>query len=97
MESVTFQGNFKSLSTDLNNVKWQIINQTRSHDDSPCGQQLTENLLFSQIGYQMNNNASFWFGYIHDWISPLTGLPTILGIAADNYCKPAILCRLLKD
>ncbi|MGZ5077420.1 MAG: DUF2490 domain-containing protein, partial [Methylobacter sp.] len=68
--SVTFQGDFKSLSSDLDKVKWQVMNQTRTRDDSPKGQRFTENLLFGQVGYQMNNNASFWLGYVHDWISP---------------------------
>lgn len=71
--SATFQGDFKSLSSDFDKVKWLVMNQTRTRDDSPSGQRFTENLLFSQIGYQMNNNASFWLGYVHDWISPLTG------------------------
>lgn len=26
---------------------------------------------FSQIGYQVTDNALFWVGYVHDWIHPL--------------------------
>lgn len=71
--AVTLQGDFNALSQDFSKFKWQIMNQTRTRDDSPSGQRFTENLLFGQLGYQMTNNASFWVGYVHDWISPLTG------------------------
>lgn len=40
-------------------------------EDSPKGTRFTESLLFSQAGYQLNSNASFWVGYVHDWIHPL--------------------------
>jgi hypothetical protein len=69
--SVTLQGDFKALSPKLDKFKWQIMNQTRSRDDSSQGTRFSENLLFSQVGYQMNENASFWIGYTHDWIDPL--------------------------
>lgn len=71
--AVMLQGDFNALSQELSKFKWQIMNQTRTRDDSPSGQRFTENLLFGQLGYQMTNNASFWVGYVHDWISPLTG------------------------
>ncbi|TFH06899.1 MAG: DUF2490 domain-containing protein [Nitrosomonadales bacterium] len=69
--SVTLQGDFKALSPKLDKFKWSVMNQTRTRDDSPKGSRFTENLLFSQVGYQLTNNASFWVGYVHDWISPL--------------------------
>ncbi|MFA5924885.1 MAG: DUF2490 domain-containing protein [Methylococcaceae bacterium] len=69
--SVTLQGDFKSLSPGLDKFKWQIMNQSRTRDDSPQGSRFTENLLFSQVGYQLNDNASLALGYVHDWIHPL--------------------------
>ena len=47
------------------------MNQSRTRDDSPQGSRFTENLLFSQVGYQLNDNASLALGYVHDWIHPL--------------------------
>ncbi|MDD5272692.1 MAG: DUF2490 domain-containing protein [Methylovulum sp.] len=69
--SVTLQGDFKALSPSLDKFKWTVMNQTRTRDDSPQGTRESENLLFSQIGYQLNDNASLWLGYVHDWINPL--------------------------
>ncbi|MGR9046935.1 MAG: DUF2490 domain-containing protein [Gammaproteobacteria bacterium] len=69
--SLTLQGDFKALSPELDKVHWLIMNQSRTREDSPEGSRFTENLLFSQLGYQMNENASFWLGYVHDWIHPL--------------------------
>ena len=69
--SVTLKGDFKNISDQLSNFHWQIMNQSRTRDDSAKGSRLTENLLFSQIGYQINKNASVWIGYTHDWIRPL--------------------------
>jgi len=69
--SITLQGDFKSLSPSLNKFNWLIMNQSRTRDDSPQGSRFTENLLFSQVGYQLNDNASLALGYVHDWIHPL--------------------------
>lgn len=69
--SVILQGDLKPLSQDLDKFKWLVMNQTRTRDDSPNGSRFTENLLFSQVGYQLNGNASFWVGYVHNWINPL--------------------------
>lgn len=70
--SVTLQGDFKFLSDNSGkNFKWQVMDQGRTREDSPKGTRFTENLLFSQIGYQLNDNASLWMGYVHDWIHPL--------------------------
>jgi hypothetical protein len=67
--SLTLQGDFGVLSPSLNKFKWSVMNQTRTRDDSPKGTRETENLLFSQVGYQATDNASFWLGYVHDWIN----------------------------
>ncbi len=69
--SITLQGDFKALSPNADKFKWFIMNQTRTRDDSPEGTRFTENLLFSQVGYQFNEHASLWLGYAHDWINPL--------------------------
>jgi len=69
--SVTLQGDFKSLSPSLNKFNWLIMNQSRTRDVSPQGSRFTENLLFSQVGYQLTDHASFALGYVHDWIHPL--------------------------
>ena len=69
--SVILQGSLKSLSPDLDKIKWQVMNQTRTRDDSSKGSRFTENLLFGQVGYQVNQNASLWVGYEHGWINPL--------------------------
>lgn len=69
--SLTLQGDFKALSPKLDKFKWQIMNQSRTREDSSSGSRFTENLLFTQAGYQMNPHASFWVGYVHDWIHPL--------------------------
>ncbi len=69
--SITLQGDFNALSPKLDKFQWLIMNQTRTRDDSPQGSRFTENLLFSQVGYQFNSHASLWLGYAHDWINPL--------------------------
>jgi hypothetical protein len=70
--SLTLQGDFKFLSPDQGSkFKWLIMDQSRTREDSPMGSRYSENLLFSQVGYQLNDNASFWLGYTHDWIHPL--------------------------
>jgi hypothetical protein len=68
--SVTLQGDFTALSPNADKFKWFIMNQTRTRDDSPEGTRFTENILFSQVGYQFNEHASLWLGYAHDWINP---------------------------
>ncbi len=68
---VTLQGDFKDLADHGDKVHWLIMNQTRTREDSPAGSRFTENLLFSQVGYQFNKNMSAWLGYTHDWIKPL--------------------------
>jgi hypothetical protein len=70
--TVKLQGDFKILSPDLNKVKWVVMNQTRTRDDSPKGSRFFQDLLFGQVGYQLNNNLSLWVGYAHTWTSPLS-------------------------
>jgi len=69
--SATLQGDFTALSPSLNKFNWLIVDQSRTREDSPSGSRYSENLLFSQVGYQINNNASLWLGYTHDWLHPL--------------------------
>lgn len=68
---VSLQGNFKSLSPSLNKFRWAVMNETRTRDDSSKGSRFHENLLYSQVVYQLNNNASLSLGYAHIWVSPL--------------------------
>ena len=77
--AVVLQGNLKSLSPSLSSINWQITSQTRTRDDSSQGSRVNENLLFGQLGYQLNSNASLWIGYLHDWIAPL-GKPSYQAI-----------------
>lgn len=67
------QGDFKALSPELGKFQWLVLNQVRTRDDSAKGTRFSEDLLFSQLGYQLNENASIWLGYVHDWIDPLNG------------------------
>jgi len=69
--ALTLQGDFKALSPDLDKVKWLVTNQARTRDDSAKNSRLSENLLFAQVGYQVNPNVSFWLGYAHEWLHPL--------------------------
>ncbi|MDD2738456.1 MAG: DUF2490 domain-containing protein [Methylomonas lenta] len=69
--SVTLSGSFAKLSDNLKDFRWQILEQARTRGDSSDGQRLSENLLFGQVGYAINQNASVWVGYMHDWIHPL--------------------------
>lgn len=72
--SVTLQGDLNFLSPDLTKFQWQFANQTSVREDSPSGLRLNESILFGQVGYQLNNNVSFWVGYLHDGNHPLNKL-----------------------
>jgi hypothetical protein len=72
--SVTLSGNLDALSPALNKLRWQIMNQTRTRDDSAQGMRMSENLLFGQLGYAVDDHSSIWMGYVHDWIHPLDKL-----------------------
>ena len=69
--TVKLQGDFRLISPELNKFKWSGFNQTRTRDDTTKGSRYFQNLLFGQLGYQLNNNASVWLGYAHIWTSPL--------------------------
>lgn len=69
--SLTLSGSLDKISPALKDFHWLIMDQARTRDDSPDGMRFTENLVFSQIGYAINPNASIWVGYVHDWIHPL--------------------------
>ena len=69
--SLTLQGDFKFLADQGDKFKWLVMNQARTREDNPEGSRFSENLLFSQAGYQFNKNASLWLGYTHDWLHPL--------------------------
>jgi Protein of unknown function (DUF2490) len=69
--SMTLQGDFKFLSPAGDKIVWLIMNQSRTREDSPEGTRFSENLLFSQVGYEINDRASIWLGYVHNWAHPL--------------------------
>lgn len=69
--SLTLQGDLSFLSSDLDRIKWSVMNQSRTRDDSVKESRFSENLLFTQVGYQLSDHASFWVGYVHDWLHPL--------------------------
>lgn len=69
--SITLSGSLKKLSPKLNNFHWVILEQAWTRTDSSNGMRFFENLLFGQIGYSINENASIWLGYSHDWSHPL--------------------------
>ena len=72
--TLQLEGDFKSLTPSLNKFNWLIMDQSRTRADSVAGSRYTENLLFSQVGYQINDNAAVALGYVHDWIhTSLTG------------------------
>ena len=72
--ALQLDGNFKALSPSLSKFNWQIMDQSRTREDSSAGMRYTENLLFGQVGYQATEHASVALGYVHDWIhTSLTG------------------------
>lgn len=72
--SLTLSGSFAKLSDNIKDFRWLIMEQGRTRGDTQDGQRFTENLLFGQVGYAINQNASVWVGYVHDWIHPLDKL-----------------------
>jgi opacity protein-like surface antigen len=68
--SITLQGDFKFVSPDAENVKWLVSHQNRIRDQSN-EMRTTDNLSWGQVGYQLNEHASFWIGYLHDFNNPL--------------------------
>lgn len=67
---VSIKGGFKEVNPQWDKVHWHIFNQSRTRDDSAKGSRLSENLLMGQVGYSLNEHASVWLGYAHDWIHP---------------------------
>lgn len=85
--ALILQGDFKAFSPDLDKVKWLVMNQARTRDDSAKGSRMSENLLFAQVGYQVNLNVSFWLGYAHGWKSGSMQPQAMLGIVHGNYYR----------
>ncbi|MGR8980593.1 MAG: DUF2490 domain-containing protein [Gammaproteobacteria bacterium] len=74
--SLTLQGDFKSFISSGDKFKWLIMDQSRTRENGPNNDsRFTENILFSQAGYQLNDNASVWLGYAHDWLHPPPNKP----------------------
>jgi hypothetical protein len=70
-DSVTLSGSLGDLTPTLHDFRWLIMDQSRLRNDGPQGFRYSENLLFSQIGYALNEQTSVWLGYAHDWIHSL--------------------------
>ncbi len=64
--SVALQGDFKLVSPSLNKFQWQAVYQNGNREDS-----LKESVFFGQVAYQLNTNASFGLGYLHNSLQPL--------------------------
>ncbi|MGR9072682.1 MAG: DUF2490 domain-containing protein [Gammaproteobacteria bacterium] len=69
--SLMLTGNFGSLSPEYKKFRWLLMEQVRTRDDSPKGTRFSENLIWAQLGYDLNDYASVWVGYTHDWIDRL--------------------------
>jgi len=69
--SLTLSGSLQALSANLADFRWLVMDQARTRDDNPDGMRLSENLAFAQLGYALNQHASIWLGYVHDWGHPL--------------------------
>jgi hypothetical protein len=67
-QSFSLSGDMSNVSPSLDKFHWNVMSQTRLGNDH---KDLTEYLLFAQIGYQLNDSLSVWLGYTHDWLSPL--------------------------
>jgi hypothetical protein len=69
--SIILKGDLKSLSPKAEKIHWLVMNQTRTRGEHTNDSKFTENLLFGQIGYDVNKNLSVWLGYTHEWGDPL--------------------------
>ncbi len=69
--SLMLTGDLGALSPDLKSFRWLLMDQVRTRDDSARGTRFSENLLWAQLGYQINQYTSVWLGYTHAWIDPL--------------------------
>jgi hypothetical protein len=69
--SIILKGDFKSFSPKAEKFHWLVMNQTRTRGEQVNNSKFTENLLFGQIGYDINERLSVWFGYTREWGRPL--------------------------
>jgi hypothetical protein len=67
-QSFTLAGDMRKVSPALDKVRWNVMSQTRLGNKH---KELTEYLLFAQVGYQLSDSLSVWLGYTHDWLTPL--------------------------
>jgi hypothetical protein len=71
-DSVTLSGKLDALSPALRRFRWQILDQARFKDDSrQQGMRFSEDLLYVQIGYDLDNRCRIGLGYVHEWAQPL--------------------------
>lgn len=83
--TVSFLGDFKSLTSELDNFQWLVASQIVTKDDSPKGERLAEVLQWGQIGYQLNTHALIWLGYFHETIRPLNKSPFQANRAYEDF------------
>ncbi len=67
------KGKLGFLSPSLKNFSWNVLNQARfSHNPQPqfgnTSNKLTENLLFIQFNYHINDQLHVGLGYTRDWL-----------------------------
>ncbi len=67
-QSFTLEGDMSKVSPRLDKVRWNVMSQTRLGNHH---QDLTEYLLFAQMGYQLSDSLSVWLGYTHNWLTPV--------------------------
>lgn len=70
--SIMLTGDLAELNPDWKRLRWLFMEQIRTRDDSDAGTRFSENLLWAQLGYQIDDHLSVWLGYTHAWIDPLT-------------------------
>lgn len=67
-QSFSLAGDLRRVSPNLDKFRWNVMSQTRLGNGH---QDLTEYLLFAQVGYQLSDSFSVWLGYTHDWLTPV--------------------------
>ncbi len=70
---ISARGRLDKLSPSLRNFEWSFLNQARlSHTPQPqfggTSNKLTENLLFIQLNYYINDQLHLGLGYTRDWL-----------------------------
>ena len=70
-DSFSLAGALGKSSSSLPAWRWLVAEQGVWREDNPRGLRVSENYVYGQFGYSINDNASIWIGYLHDWQQPL--------------------------